>query len=194
MDNLHSQKTEEKSIQTEDQPKITNFQVESQKQYTVDYKDESKHEGISMHTIEKHSTHHHYNPLKNDPSVFEYMYPPEHGEYPWITNPDFTNQHSISQFISKLHIQHFNNTKIIHQISSSQELSTSQNNKAIHKLYKKQEKLRQDCHSTYKKLPTENCDQITKYGEHMKQWGDTINNIFPNKKIHLEQWNPTFHV
>ena len=82
MDNLHSQKAEEKSIQTEDQPKITIFQVESQKQYTVDYKDESKHEGISMHTIEKHSTHHHYNPLKNDPSVFEYMYPPEHGEYP----------------------------------------------------------------------------------------------------------------
>ena len=30
MDNLHTQKTEEKSIQTEDQPKIANFQVKSQ--------------------------------------------------------------------------------------------------------------------------------------------------------------------
>ena len=38
MDNLHTQKTEEKSIQTEDQPKIANFQVESQNQYTIDYK------------------------------------------------------------------------------------------------------------------------------------------------------------
>ena len=28
----------------------------------------------------------------------------------------------------------------------------------------------------------------------MKQWGDTSNNIFPTKKIHLKQWNPTFHV
>ena len=28
----------------------------------------------------------------------------------------------------------------------------------------------------------------------MRQWGNTINNIFPNKKIHLKQWNPTFHV
>ena len=91
-----------------------------------------------MHTTEKHSTHHPYNPLKND--VFEYMYPPEHGEYPWITNPDFTNQNSISQFITQLHIHHFNNTKFIHQISSSQELSTSQNSKPMHKLYKKQEK------------------------------------------------------
>ena len=57
MDNLHTQKTEGKSIQTEDQPKIANFEVESQNQYTMDYKDESKHEDISMHTIEKHSTH-----------------------------------------------------------------------------------------------------------------------------------------
>ena len=70
----------------------------------MDYKDESKQENISMHTIEKHSTHHHYNPLKNDPSVLDYMYPPEHGKYPWITNPDFTNLQSVSQFISKLHI------------------------------------------------------------------------------------------
>ena len=46
-----------------------------------------------MHTIEKHSTHHQYIPLRNDASVFEYMYQPEHGEYQWITNPDFTNQH-----------------------------------------------------------------------------------------------------
>ena len=53
-----------------------------------------------------------------------------------------TNQQS--HFISKLHIEHFNNTKIIHQISSISELSTSQNNKPIYKLYKKQEKLRQD--------------------------------------------------
>ena len=147
-----------------------------------------------MHSIEKHSIHHHYNPFKNDPYVFEYMYPPEHGEYQWITNPHFTNQHSISQFISKLHIQHFNNTKIIHQISSSQELPTSQNNKSIHKLYKQKEKLTQDSQSTYKKLPTENGEQISQYGEHMKQWDDTINNIFPNKKISLKQWNPTFHV
>ena len=80
--NLHTQKTEEKSIQTEDQPKIANFQVESQNQYTMDYEDDYKHEDISMHTIEKHSTHNHYTPLKNDPSVFEYMNPPEHGEYP----------------------------------------------------------------------------------------------------------------
>ena len=28
----------------------------------------------------------------------------------------------------------------------------------------------------------------------MKQWGDTINNIFPNKETYLKQWNPTFHV
>ena len=47
---------------------------------------------------------------------------------------------------------------------------------------------------TFPVLPTENGEQITQYGEHMKQWGDTINNIFPNKKIHLKQWNPTFHV
>ena len=40
----------------------------------------------------------------------------------------------------------------------------------------------------------ENGHQITQYGEDMKQWGDTINNIFPNQKIHLKQWNPTFHV
>ena len=80
MDNLHTQKTEEKLIQTQDQPKITNFQVESQNQYTMYYIDESNHEDNSMHTIEKHSTHHHYNPLKNDPSVFEYLYPPEHGD------------------------------------------------------------------------------------------------------------------
>ena len=46
MDNLHTQNTEEKSIQTEDQPKIANCQVESQNQYTMDYKDESKHEDI----------------------------------------------------------------------------------------------------------------------------------------------------
>ena len=47
-----------------------------------------------MNTIDKHSTHHQYNPLKNDASVFEYMYPPEHGEYQRITNPDFAN-HNI---------------------------------------------------------------------------------------------------
>ena len=115
------------------------------------------------------------------------MYPPEHGEYLWSTNPDFTNQLSISQLTSKLHIQHFNNAKIIHQISSSQELSTSsqelstsKNNMPLHKIYKKQEKLRQDSHSSYKKLPTENGEQITQYGEHMKQWG---NNTFPTRKF-----------
>ena len=42
MNNLHTQKTEEKSIQTEDQPKIANLQVESQNQNRIDYKDESK--------------------------------------------------------------------------------------------------------------------------------------------------------
>ena len=40
--------------------------------------------------------------------------------------------------------------------------------KPIHKLYKKQEKLRQDHHSTHKKLPIENGEQITQHGEHMK--------------------------
>ena len=52
MDNLHTQETEEKSIQTEDQPKIANFQVENQNQYSMDYRDESRHEDISMVTIE----------------------------------------------------------------------------------------------------------------------------------------------
>ena len=149
MNNLYTQKIEEKSIQTEDQPKIANLQVENQNQYAIDYNDASKHEDISMHTIEKHSTHHYYNPLKNDLSIFEYMYPPEHGEYPWSTNPDFTNQHSISQITSKLHIQHFNNANIIYLISSSQQLSTSQKNKPIHKMYKKP--------------PRENGEQITQY-------------------------------
>ena len=68
----------------------------------------------------------------------------------------------------------------IHQISSNQELSISQNDKHIHKLYKK--------------LPTEYGKQTTQYGEHMKQLDDTIDNIFPNKKIHLKHWNSTFHV
>ena len=70
MDNLHTQKTDKKAILTEGLPKIANFQVENQNQHTIDYKDESKCEDISMHTVEKHSTHHYYNPLKTDPSIF----------------------------------------------------------------------------------------------------------------------------
>ena len=59
-------------------------------------------------------------------------------------------------------------------------ISTSQNIMPLHKMYKKQKKLRQDSHSSYKKLPTENGEQITQYGEHMKQWG---NNTFPTRKF-----------